>query len=81
MGGCGMNAGVEDTVNLARISHTSPAATADLRDRNSNNPPESRELSFVSRSKRLCGVANAAPFYLCHLKVAIQRSNCIWSNR
>ena len=30
-------------------------------------PRQSRGLSFVSRSKRLCGVANAAPRFLCHL--------------
>ena len=40
----------------------------------SNNPPaKPGALEFVSRSKRLNGVANATPRFLGHLKVADQR--------
>jgi hypothetical protein len=39
-----------------------------------NNPPaKPGALEFVSRSKRLNGVANATPRFLGHLKVADQR--------
>ena len=42
--------------------------------RGSNNPPaKPGALEFVSRSKRLNGVADAAPQFLGHLKVADQR--------
>jgi hypothetical protein len=44
-------------------------------------PRQSRGLSFVSRSKRLSGVANAAPMFLGHLKVAIQRHRFRCSSR
>jgi hypothetical protein len=57
-------------------------------ERVSNNPPaKPGALEFVSRSKQLNGVANAAPRFLGHLKVAGQRhrsnssrrlSSCSW---
>ena len=48
----------------------------------SNHPPaKPGALEFVSRSKRLTGVANAARQFLGHLKVAGQLHSFIWSRR
>ncbi len=48
----------------------------------SNHPPaKPGALEFVSRSKRLTGVANAARQFLGHLKVAGQLHSFIWPRR
>ena len=56
------------------LGHANPGAC--------NHPPaKPGALEFVSRSKRLTGVANAARRFLGHLKVAGQLHSFIWSRR